>query len=356
MRGMMVRDQHGRPRTDGVDRMNHNKRSIGLDVKHPRGREVMLDLCRTADVFMTSWLPSARERAGVDLEDIRAVNPSIVYARGSGYGPKGPEANRGSIEVTAYWARSGAAHFYSQPADKVMSPIIAPSSGDLMAGQTLAGGIAAALVQRGRTGEGSVVDVSLFSEGIYGMSGEISRRQILGEPTEPVSRANTPNPILNQYRTADGGVIQLGFQQLGLWAAFVTAIGRADLATDRRFADSESLFANRVEAIACLDKEFSTRTCAEWVQTLGQFDRGWEVVRRAGEVCDDPQVTANGYIAYIERPGTVTPIVRNPVQFDESTVDLRRAPDAGEDTDEILGELGLDWDSVVDLKVAGAVL
>lgn len=95
MRGMVIRDKEGRPRMDGVDRMNHNKRSVGLDLRHPQGRDVLLALCRTADVFMTSWLPSARLRAGVDVDDVRAANPAIVYARGSGYGPKGPEADRG---------------------------------------------------------------------------------------------------------------------------------------------------------------------------------------------------------------------------------------------------------------------
>ena len=356
MRGMTVRDKGGQPRMDAVDRMNHNKRSIGIDVKHPRGREVLLDLCRNADVFMTSWLPSARRRAGVDLADVRSANPSIIYARGSGYGPNGPEADRGAIEVTAYWARSGAAHYYSQPPAETMAPIIAPSVGDLLSGQTLAGGIAAALVQRERTGEPTVVDVSLFSEGIYGMSGEISRRQILGEPPEPITRQNTPNPILNQYRAADGRVIQLGFTQPGYWTELMTVLGLPDLATDPRFADPAALYENRVEAIASLDAEFAKRTCAEWEQVLGKLDRGWEVVQRAIEVCDDPQVTANAYVAYLDRSGEQVPIVRNPVQFDQSPPELCRAPNAGEHTDEILAELGLDWDAVVDLKIAGAVL
>ena len=356
MRGMMVRDRHGQPRMDAVDRMNHNKRSIGIDVKNPRGREVLLALCRNADVFMTNWLPSARQRAGVDLADIRSANPSIIFARGSGYGQKGPAANQGALDVTAYWARTGAAHYYTQPPETAMAPIIAPSVGDLVAGQTLAGGVAAALLRRERTGEATVVDVSLFGEGIYGMSGEISRRQLLGEPPESITRENTPNPIVNQYRTADGRVIQLAFTQPGYWPDLLTLFGRPDLAADPRYSTPQALYDNRVEAIAALDAEFAKRTCAEWEVILGKLDRGWEVVRKAGEVCDDPQVAANGYVAYLDRAGEPVPIVRNPVQFDESLPEFHRAPDAGEQTDEILAELGLDWDAIVDLKVAGAVL
>lgn len=356
MRGMTVRDKHGQPRMDAVDRMNHNKRSIGIDLKNPRGREILLDLCRGADVFMTNWLPSARRRAGVDLADIRSASPSIIYARGSGYGQKGPEANRGALDVTAYWARSGAAHYYTQPPETATAPIIAPSVGDLVAGQTLAGGIAAALLQRERTGEPSVVDVSLFGEGIYGMSGEISRRQILGEPPESVTRANTPNPIVNQYRTADNRVIQLAFTQPSYWPTLMTLFGRPDLASDQRYSTAQALYENRVDAIAALDAEFAKRTCAEWEGVLAKLDRGWEVVRKAVDVCDDPQVEANGYVAYLERSGESVPIVRNPVQFDETLPEFRRAPDAGEQTDDILAELGLDWDAIIDLKVAGAVL
>lgn len=355
MRGMTARDSRGAARNDSMDRMNHSKRSIGIDVKNPRGREVLLDLCRTADVFMTSWLPGARRRAGVDVDDIRGVNPTIVYARGSGYGPKGPEADRGSIEVDGYWARSGMAHYYTQPPERY-GLIIAPSIGDLSSGQSLAGGIAAALVQRERTGEGSVVDVSLYGEGLYAMSTEISRRKMLGEPPEAITRENTTNPVINQYRTADGRVIQLGFTNPARWRDVVEAMGRPDLASDPRFADLAALHENRVAAIAELDAVFATRTSEEWAKAFEVFDRGWSIVKKAIEVYDDPQVHANDYITSIERPGSSTPVVRSPVQFDESPPALKPAPAAGEHTDEILAELGFDWDAIVDLKVTGAVL
>lgn len=187
------------------------------------------------------------------------------------------------------------------------------------------------------------------------MSGEITRRRVVGDPVEPVTRSNTPNPILNAYRAADGRIVQLGFQQPGRWPEVLAVLGRTDLAADPRFAEPDSLYAHRVEAIACLDEVFAARPSEEWREILGAFDRGWEIVRKAAEVCDDPQVEANGYVAYLRRTEEPTPVVRNPVQFDEVPAEIRIAPDAGADTDAVLAELGLDWDTVVALKVAGAI-
>lgn len=356
MRGMIVRDQSGKPRSDGMDRMNHNKRSIAIDVKHPRGRETLLTLCRSADVFMTSWLTGPRARAGLDVDDIRAVNPSIIYARGSGYGSRGPDADKPSIDITSGWARTGAEHYYAQDERSKFAPFIAPSVGDLGAGVALAGGIAAALVKRLQTGEGSVVDVSLMSAGIYGMSGEISRRRIHGEATAPITREAATNPFVGQYLTADDRVMQLGINQLGAWSELMEIVGRPDLAKDPRFDDAAALFENRVVAIAILDEIFLTRTASEWAAVFSKTSRPWDIVQKPIEVCDDPQVLANNYVAFLERGDTSIPIIRNPVQFDESVPGINPAPDAGEHTDTILAQCGLDWDAIVDLKVSGAIL
>lgn len=356
MRGMIVRDQAGRPHSDGMDRMNHNKRSVGIDLKHPRGREVLLELCRNADVFMTSWLPAARQRAGIDVDDLRAVNPAIIYARGSGYGADGPDADKPAIDVTAAWARTGAAHYYAQAGDNDFAPFVAPSAGDLGAGLSLAGGIAAALVNRLQTGEGTVLDVSLMSTGIYIMSGEISRRRIHGAAIEPISREAARNPFNNQYRTRDDLVIQLGINRIWFWPQMMKIVGRDDLAEDPRFADASAIYENRTAAIAALDEIFATRTAAEWAEVFSRTKCPWDIVQKAIEVCDDPQVTANGYVAFLDKgDNSSIPIVRNPVQFDGTHPDLEHAPDAGQDTDAILAECGFDWDAIVDLKVSGAV-
>ena len=162
---------------------------------------------------------------------------------------------------------------------------------------------------------------------------------------------------MTQYLTADGRVIQMGMTRLDFWPEFMAEIGRAELAKDHRFT-AATIYDNRAAAIAILNEILASRPRAEWFEVLGQLGRGWEIVQKASEVREDPAVVANGYVALVEGPGEAppTPIIRNPVQFADTDLTIRCAPKLGADTDEILAELGLDWDEIVDLKVAGAVL
>jgi crotonobetainyl-CoA:carnitine CoA-transferase CaiB-like acyl-CoA transferase len=344
-----------------IEQPNHNKRSIGLDLKHPRGREVLLDLCRDADVFLTNWLPGPRARARVDVDDIRAVNQRIIYARGHGQGVRGPDADKGGYDGSSFWARSGVVDALTQRDDDVYGPGQTPAFGDLAGGQTIAGAIAAALFRRERTGEPSVVDISLLAVGMWMMSPVIvSQKLFEGLPPPPrFGREQAPNPVANRYRTKDDRVVHLVMLQAGrYWPELVAAIGRPELATDPRFADPASLFANRVEAIRILDETFATRTLDEWRTALRDIEGVWAPAQRCIELYDDPQAIANGYIASVD-PGDGRPefpVVANPVQFDEEPSTVLRAPGAGEHTDEILAALGYDWERIVSLKVDGAVL
>jgi crotonobetainyl-CoA:carnitine CoA-transferase CaiB-like acyl-CoA transferase len=342
-----------------VEQPNHNKRSMGLDVRHPEGREILLELCRNADVFLTNWLPGQRQRAMVDIEDIRRVNPAIVYARGSGYGARGPDADKPGYDSSAFWARSGAAHSHTQVAGEVYGPTMSAAFGDLAGAQTIAGGIAAALLRRERTGETSVVDISLLGLGMWMMSPEIIAHKLFADaPAQRYTRDSAANPIANRYRTADDRVIQLVMLQSGrFWPELVTAIGRPELATDARFANPESLYEHRLDAIAILDEAFAAKTLADWRPILERLTGSWDAVQKPIELHDDAQASANGYL--VEVDGAFRgrfPLVANPVQFDESHVELHPAPDVGEHTDEILAELGIGWDRVIELKVSGAVL
>ncbi|MGO4429070.1 CoA transferase, partial [Streptomyces sp. MCAF7] len=142
-----------------VAHANRGKRSLGLDIATPEGREVLYELAKGADVFLTSFLPAARARFAIDVADIRAVNPRIVYARGTALGPRGPESGKGGYDMTAFWARAGTAASITPPGTEGMVSPPGPAYGDTISGTNLAGGIAAALLRRERTGEPSVVDV-----------------------------------------------------------------------------------------------------------------------------------------------------------------------------------------------------
>ena len=143
-----------------IEQPNRGKRSIGIDISTDGGRELLYDLARTSDVFLTSFLPQVREKLKIDVDDIRAVNPKIIYVRGSGQGVRGPDAGMGGYDAASYWSRGGIANALTPPS--VEYPIAPRAAfGDLPGGMTIAGGIAAALFARERTGEAPIVDVSL---------------------------------------------------------------------------------------------------------------------------------------------------------------------------------------------------
>jgi crotonobetainyl-CoA:carnitine CoA-transferase CaiB-like acyl-CoA transferase len=342
-----------------IEQPNHNKRSIAIDVKHAEGRGLLLELCRGADVFLTNWLPGPRARARLEVEDVRAVNPDIIYVRGSGQGVRGPDADKGGYDGSAFWARAGIADALTQLPGDVYGPAQTPAFGDLAGAQTIAGGIAAALFKRARTGETSVVDVSLLGLGTWMMSPNIVAHKVFADvPLPKFKREQAVNPLANRYRTKDDRVLHLVMlQATRFWPEVVGALGRPELAKDPRFADPAAMFQNRIEAIRILDEIFATRTLAEWRAVLRDISGVWAPAQKAIEVHDDVQVIANGYVDQVAAgDGSCFPLVTNPVQFDESPAALARAPEVGEHTEQILQELGLDWDRILALKEAGAVL
>jgi crotonobetainyl-CoA:carnitine CoA-transferase CaiB-like acyl-CoA transferase len=337
--------------------LNRGKRCIGLDVSSTGGRDVLLDLVRRADVFITNLLPGARQRFGIDPEDLFAVNDRLVYARASGHGDRGAERDTGGYDMTDFWARSGVGHAASLVSDEFV-PLVGPALGDLTSGAFLAGGIAAALYRRERSGRGAVVDVSLLSSGMWVLSPGIVASQLYGIDTIPRFRhAQAPNPMVAAYTTKDGRLIYMsGIQTEGHFERFCDVIGRPDLLEDPRFATSADRLANASACVRVLDGVFAERDLAGWTEALSKMSTPWMVVQTAREAAADPQVAANGYLVEIDGPTRRYPVVASPAQFDGEPPGLSRAPGHGEHTDEILAELGLGTDEILRLKEDGAVL
>jgi crotonobetainyl-CoA:carnitine CoA-transferase CaiB-like acyl-CoA transferase len=339
---------------------NRGKKSIGIDLRTPGGREVLLELAKSADVFLTSYLPSRRKRLGFDVEDIRAVNPNIVYVRGSGHGPKGPDSDKPGYDGVSYWSRGGIATALTAATEGVPELVRSrPAFGDLLGGMTIAGGIAAALYKRATTGVGSVVDVSLVGLAAWNLSPDIAVSRLNdGSPAPMFSHAEAPNPLVNNYRTSDGRYITLMMLQLDkFFAEAMTAIGLAEVATDERFSEPLPRYENRVELIRMIDEAFAKCTLSEWRTALAGLSGAWGVVQTPGEVCEDPTSVANGYVAKTTTmDGVPFELAVNPVQFDEQHVVPPGAPEHGQHTEEILMDAGLDWDRIQQLKDEGAVL
>jgi crotonobetainyl-CoA:carnitine CoA-transferase CaiB-like acyl-CoA transferase len=344
----------------GIDHMmeqpNRGKKSIGIDVRHPHGLELVYKLVEKADVFLTNVLPDSCARLRVDLESIRVRNPKVIYARGSGHGARGPDANRGGFDLAAYWSRGGIADALT--ADGGYPLLQRPAFGDVMGGLAIAGGIAAALFRRERTGEPSVVDVSLLSTAVWNLAPDVVGEGLLKGRLPRFDVESSPNPLVNYYRTSDNRFLAFVLLQSDRhWPEFCSVIERPDLLEDPRFAAAASRFQNRRECIQELRKVFESRPFDEWKTRLRQLTGVWAPVQRALELHEDEQVLANGYLPEVaSEHGIEFRLAASPVQFDETPFALRRAPRHGEQTDEVLLELGLDMERILELKASGAIL
>jgi crotonobetainyl-CoA:carnitine CoA-transferase CaiB-like acyl-CoA transferase len=340
---------------------NRGKRSVGIALERPEARPVLEELVRNSDVFLTNFLPAARGKLGITLEDIRAINPDIIYVSGSGFGTEGPDAEKGGYDSTAFWARGGSA-FGTTPAgaDRV-SFMPAGAYGDNIGGMTIAGGIAAALYGRAMTGETSELDVSLLAVGAWATQFTVNMALMNGEalPAQSTTRrsAAAGNPLTGAYQTADGRWIQLSMLQAGrYWPEFCRAIGHDELVDDERFATDALITQNYAEAMEIFAQIISAHPLAHWRAALKDVRGQWAVIQDSWEIGNDEALIANGRITEVlDAEGNPRKLVANPVKFDNTGVEVTRAPAFAEHTDEVLRELGFDDDQLIALKIAGAV-
>jgi len=343
-----------------MQQSNRGKRSVGLDIANPEGLELLYQMVERCDVFLTNFLPDARRRLKIDVEQIRERNPNIIYVRGSGQGPEGPHSGKGGYDATSFWSRGGIAHALTPP--QLEFPVMQRAAfGDSIGAMTVAGGIAAALLKRERTGVASLVDISLLSTAMWVLAPDIVASKLVakkGGGMPSFSRKSAPNPVGNSYRTKDERWLLLMMLQADKhWADFCKHIDRPEMETDPRYVDFGARFKNREACIAELDELFATHTLAEWREKLGPMEGPWAPMQTAEEIHDDPQTIANGYLREVDGGEKgIFKLVASPVEFDETQPDLGPSPEHGQHTEEVLLELGLSWDDIIAHKASGAIL
>ena len=359
-RGLTTTGLH--PVHDGVDpyvqSANRGKRSVGIDLKQPDGRRLLGRLVSGADVFVTNLRAGARRRLAVEVDDVRAHNPSVVYVRATAFGVRGPDAERGGYDAGAYWARSGMQHALTPPGADWPRPA-PPAFGDVVGALAVVGAVGAALYRRATGREPPIVDASLLAAGMWQLQpGIVSAALAGGADPAPADRHSTWNPLMLPYRTADGRFVALTMLASDRhWADLCRAVGEPAMAGDPRFADQAARGRNARACVEWLDAVFARRDLAEWRRWLADFPGEWAPVLAPGELPDDPQVQANGYIAAVDvGTGRPLPMVATPVQFDGRPGRPTRAPEHGEHTEDVLVELGLTWDEIGELKERGAIL
>ena len=337
---------------------NRGKRSITLDLRQPAGVELLYRLLEDADVFLTNLLPAARRRMKIDVDDLRPRFPKLIYAIGSGFGRHGAEADKGGYDAISFWARGGIASS-ATPADRDY-PIQQPGAafGDCTSAAMLAGGVAAAIAQRALSGHVAVVDVALLSASMWLMQRAITQATVENVERIPAPRRDAiSNPLVNTYRTQDGRFVALCMlQSQRYWPGFCEIAGRPDLVDDPRFDTAAARARNVGECVAELDRVFAGATLAQWRERLARQDGQWDVVQHVGELKDDGQVRANGFMQRVDYGDNRSlDMVSVPIQFDGAPLPARPAPALGEHSDEILAALGYDEEKIIELKIAGVV-
>ncbi len=341
-----------------IEQPNRGKKSIGIDIANPDGHEALMKLVETADVFLTNYLPPIRRKLKIDTDDIRARNPNIIIARGTGQGPQGPDAEKGGFDGASFWARGGVGMTMPPGQDGWPGNQPSPAFGDVIGGMATAGAIAAALVKRERTGETSLVDVSLLSTAMWQLSPMILMNKLFGIERLSTGQRGVPgNPGVGNYKTKDGRFVAMMLLQGDrFWADWVTRLGRPDMVDDPRFADAAARAENAAECQTALDAAYANFTLDELKQAFDGFEGVWSPFQTLAELYDDPQVEANGYLPTADVNGQPFQMVSSPALFDETAFEVTRAPEHGEHTELELMELGYDWDQIAAMKESGAIL
>lgn len=319
---------------------NRGKRSVVLDLATGDGQSRARDLLADADVFVTNIRTGALRRIGMDFESLASVNPRLVYGLITGYGTDGPDADRPAYDVAAFWARAGVAHLLTRPGDT--PPFQRGGMGDHSVGMTLAGAVCAALVARARTGTGQLVSTSLYRQGAYTVSFDLTTFLITGRSIAIGQRESMGNPCMNNYTAADGRRFWLvGLQGDRHWPALCAAVQRPEWLTDDRYGTARARAANATELIADLDTLFATRTLAEWAEIFADHpDLFWSAINTLEDVVADDQFHAGGGVVHVATPdGASVPMVATPADFSATSCQVRGcAPALGEHTVEVLAE------------------
>lgn len=332
---------------------NRNKRGIYLDIETERGREVFHRLIRGADIFLTNLRTSTKKIMGLDYAAISQVNPTIIHANVTGYGPEGPMADLGAFDSLGM-ARSGMLYVTGSNLPTMMHMGILDQATAIAASHA----ILSALVFRERHGKGQEVQISLYGTGLWLLYFNLLMRTFLNIDRLPAQDRRNHSPLRNAFLCKDGKyVMGTHHPEPKYWPTLCEVTGMPELIDDPRFATEELRKANCPELIAIFDPVFATKTRDEWMEIFQARKMMFSSVQTIAEVPDDPQAIVNRYVLPFDHPrlGRVT-IPGYPIHFSECRAGTRSAaPMIGEHTDVVLREIGYSDEDIAAMRQDGVI-
>lgn len=335
---------------------NRNKKSIGIDLKQEKGKDILYKMIETADVFTTNFDPSAIEKQRIDYDTLKKINPRLIYCQANGYGSQGPDKYKPGFDYAAWWARSGMMDRISSEADPRPCR---PGLGDNQVAPCIAGAISAALYCREKTGIGQKVDVNLYHFAVYGAAFDVGAALNMGVNIPRTDRTRVTNALWNVYKTKDDRWIMFVMPQTDLfWDRFCLAIGKPEWEKDERFDSHMKRVEQNLFLIPALDEIVGSKTAMEWEAIAQEHDIVMGRVQTPMEVANDPQAWENGFFEEVEESsGAKFKIIHNPANFSETPNSIRSlAPQLGQHTEEVLMDMGYSWDDLAGMKEQGVII
>jgi crotonobetainyl-CoA:carnitine CoA-transferase CaiB-like acyl-CoA transferase len=337
-----------------MEQNNRGKKSVAINLKTDEGREILLRLVATADVFLTSLRPRALKLLRLNPEDLMAVNPKLIYARGNGLGYKGEEFDKAGYDASAFWARGGFADLLTAP-DAEITTRPRPALGDHTSAMSLLAAVSSGLFRRERSGKGMVVETSLLQNAAWVLSSDlvIALSNPNYDPHAGFSSGHRA-PLMRAYKTSDGRWIQLMLLAPEKpWPELCAMLERPELENDPKFVDNDARMEHGAELCDIIANCIGARTWADWAPMFFAWNAPWELISTIHELGKDPQLKASGTVFPMElKNGHSVNVVAGPIGFDEQCAPLNPigSPDLGEHSDEVLGSIGYSADDLATLR------
>ena len=333
---------------------NRGKLSITVDLESSGGQEVLARLISRADVFVTNMLPRRQARFGIDPDSTRRLNPRRVHATLTGFGTRGPDADRPGFDTSAFFSRSGMLDAMAG-ADGV-PPGPRPAQGDHTAALSLSTAVLGALRLAESTGVGQDVEVSLLGTALWTLASDLAAVLVDGRQPTRRSRRELITPLTTTFACGDGRRVMLTMAEEKWWPRFCRAIDREVWLDDPELDSVRSRFRNMARLIDMIDEVLATRTRDEWAVVFDEHGLVWAPVSSYDEVVDDPQAEVLGAFPTVEHPAGSYRTVAAPFSIAGAHIRPRgRAPEAGEHTREILVEAGFAPEEIERLLAGGSI-